>query len=143
MRKYALKINDKKFDLEVKHLSTEDAEIVVNGQTYNVAIDEIITDKPKARAMPATKTKAKKAAPAAAPATGGGGKGLVKAPIPGSILSVYVKEGDSVKQGQPIYKMEAMKMENEITSQVAGTVSKVYIKEGDAVNQGQDLILIA
>jgi biotin carboxyl carrier protein len=57
-------------------------------------------------------------------------------------MAVYVKNGDEVQAGQPLYKMEAMKMENEINSRVSGVVAAVHVQQGDTVAQGQEIILI-
>ncbi len=148
MNKYSLKINDKKFELLVKNISMEKAEIKVNGTVYKVDIGEITTKKPKVRTLPSTPpntpgAKVKSFVDSAPVNPSSGGKGIVIAPIPGSIIALNVKEGDSVTAGQPILKMEAMKMENEITAQNGGTVSAVYVKEGDAVNQGAKLMIIS
>ncbi|MGD7653921.1 MAG: biotin/lipoyl-containing protein, partial [Verrucomicrobiales bacterium] len=64
----------------------------------------------------------------------------VTAPIPGAVLEVYVKEGDEVKAGSALLKMEAMKMENRIDAPRDGTVNKVLVKVGDPVSQGQELV---
>ena len=65
------------------------------------------------------------------------------APIPGAIVDVYVQSGDEVKAGQPLFKMEAMKMENEINSRIDGVVVAVNISVGDSVNQGDELVVIS
>lgn len=64
----------------------------------------------------------------------------LKAPMPGKILGLSVKEGDKVELGQVALVLEAMKMENEISSTIEGTVSKLYVKVGDVVNAGDALI---
>jgi pyruvate carboxylase len=64
----------------------------------------------------------------------------VVAPIPGLVLKVLVKEGDVVKQDQPVIMLEAMKMESEITSTVTGTIKKIHVKEGDSVQERQLLM---
>ena len=60
----------------------------------------------------------------------------------GAILTVLVKPGDSVKQGQPLVVLEAMKMENQITAPVAGTVKSVDVKEGESVGEGHVLVVL-
>jgi biotin carboxyl carrier protein len=57
-------------------------------------------------------------------------------------MAVFVKVGDKVQAGQPLFKMEAMKMENEINSFLDGTVSGINVNAGDNVNQGQELMSI-
>ncbi|ASJ07345.1 pyruvate/oxaloacetate carboxyltransferase [Thermococcus pacificus] len=76
------------------------------------------------------------AAPTPAPA----GEGVVTAPMPGKILRILVKEGDSVKTGQGLLVLEAMKMENEIPAPKDGVVKKILVKEGDTVDTGQALM---
>jgi biotin carboxyl carrier protein len=63
--------------------------------------------------------------------------------MPGLILAIKTKEGDNVVAGQPLLVMEAMKMENAITSPYSGTVSKIYVRANDAVGEGELLIEVA
>jgi len=69
-------------------------------------------------------------------------EGAVVAPMAGKIVSVKVKEGDSVKLGDVLCILEAMKMENEITAPKTGTVQSVNISEGMGVSEGDILIII-
>ncbi len=62
--------------------------------------------------------------------------------MPGIVRKLLVKEGDEVQEGDPLLLLEAMKMENEITSPVAGTVVKIEVKEGEAVAAGSLLLII-
>ncbi len=64
----------------------------------------------------------------------------IKAPMPGLVLDVRVSEGDTVKKGDPILVLEAMKMENIIKSPTDGTVKKINVKKGLAVEKNQVLI---
>ncbi|MFQ6617445.1 MAG: biotin/lipoyl-containing protein [Fidelibacterota bacterium] len=68
--------------------------------------------------------------------------GEVKAPIPGLVVKIDVKEGDKVKKGQGLLVLEAMKMENEITASIEGTVSKIFVRPGQGVDKNERLILI-
>jgi len=71
------------------------------------------------------------------------GKGkAVTAPMPGIVVSLKVKVGDSVSRGQPLCILEAMKMENEITAPKAGIVKEIYVSRGSSVGRGQPMILI-
>ena len=69
-------------------------------------------------------------------------EGAVTAPMMGKIISVMVKKGDHVKAGQIVCILEAMKMENEITTPKAGTVQEAYIFEGSSVSEGETLFVI-
>jgi biotin carboxyl carrier protein len=73
---------------------------------------------------------------------GAAGPHRIKAPMPGKIVKVLVKPGDSVQPRQGLVVVEAMKMENELRSQKAGTVSEVRVKEGASVEAGTILIVV-
>ena len=73
----------------------------------------------------------------------GGGSGSVEAPMPGSIVSVNVKVGDTIESGHPLVVLESMKMQNEIAAPVAGEVTAVNCKAGDQVGFGDILVEIA
>ena len=117
--------------------------ISVNGVAYSVSVEE--TAAGAAPVAPAA-APAPKAAPApaaaAAPAAPAGAAGAVavKAPMPGNILDVKVKAGDSVKAGDVLVILEAMKMENEIVAPQDGTVASVNVNKGDTVNSGDTLV---
>ena len=110
----------------------------VNGTEYEVSVEEIKGGAP-AKAPAKTAAPAPSAPAAAAPA---GGE-TVKSPMPGTILSVNVAEGDSVKKGQVLMILEAMKMENEIMAPCDGKVTSVSTSKGSAVESGTVLCTIA
>ncbi len=144
MRKYDLKINDKPYSVQVLELSAEDAELEVNGKKYRVKIgriSETLAAEGEAPPLRSVSSAMSTSAPSQGAMTVDAGS--VRAPIPGSIMEVFVKVGDKVQAGQPLFKMEAMKMENEINAQVDGTVSVINVSAGDTVNQGQELMAIA
>ena len=112
--------------------------VTVNGVAYNVTVEE---GTGAAVSAPAAAPAAAAPAPAAAPAApaapaGAAGSVTVTAPMPGNILDVKVKAGDSVKAGDPLLVLEAMKMENEISAPQDGTVASVNVRKGDVVNSG-------
>ena len=81
-----------------------------------------------------------KMAAAPAPVIEGGNK--VASPLPGSVVEVLVAPGDTVKEGQPVLIIEAMKMENEIPSPFSGTVGQILVERGRFVNNGDVLMTI-
>ena len=113
--------------------------ITVNGVAYSVSVEETA-----AGAAPVAAPAAPKAAPApaAAPkaAAGAAGAVTVKAPMPGNILDVKVAAGASVKAGDVLIILEAMKMENEIVAPQDGTVASINVNKGDTVNSGDVLV---
>ena len=149
MKKYELTIKGKKFDVEVKDFGGATAKVAVNGNEYDVDITykggEPVAFTPSAPRPAAPRAAAVAApvaaAPAAAPAGDVSGNNVV-APMPGLIMKVLVKVGDTVTAGQKVMTMEAMKMENDINTGTAGTVKAVLVKEGDNVKEHQPLVTI-
>jgi len=125
--------------------------ITLNGRTYEVEVeagkamllDEYEAIAPAAPAAPAAAVAAPEAAPAAPAAPAPAGAGTVSAPMPGTILKVNVKEGQTVSEGAVLVILEAMKMENEILAPTAGTVTQVLVNKGTSVNTGTPLIVIS
>lgn len=120
--------------------------VIVNGKSYDVAVEELgegaaPASVPAAAAAPAPAPAAAPApAPAAAPAVGAGEK--VTAPMPGTILDVKVSQGASVSKGDVIMVLEAMKMENDIVAPCDGSVTSIVVKKGDTVQSGDTLATV-
>ena len=114
--------------------------ITVNGTAYDVQVEELGADSAAAPTpAPAKPAAAPKAAPKAA-AAGAGEK--IAAPMPGTIVSVNVTNGQSVKAGDVLVVLEAMKMENEIKAPSDGTVTSVVVAKGESVDTGATLVTI-
>ena len=116
--------------------------ITVNGTSYDVSVEELsggaVSAAPVASAPVAAPAPA--AAPAApAPAAGGAGSIKVSSPMPGKILAVKANVGDSVKKGQVILILEAMKMENEVVAPEDGTIASIDVTVGASVESGDTL----
>ncbi|MBR3580005.1 MAG: biotin/lipoyl-binding protein [Lachnospiraceae bacterium] len=113
--------------------------ITVNGNVYEVSVEEGGAGAAPAAAASAPKA-ASKAAPKAAPkATGAAGSVKIEAPMPGKILGIKANVGDAVKKGQVIMILEAMKMENEIVATQDGTVASINVAVNAAVEAGDVL----
>lgn len=123
--------------------------ITVNGTVYDVQVEEtsaqgaasyqVPTSAPAAAApTPAAPTPA----PAQAAPAGSGAGTPITAPMPGNILDIKVKVGDSVSANQVVVILEAMKMENEIISAVAGKVTGINVTKGQTVASGDTLITV-
>ena len=106
--------------------------ITVNGNAYEVEVEEIGSAAPAA----APAASAAPAAPAAAPAGGT----VITCPMPGTIIDIKVAAGQAVGEGQVLVIFEAMKMENEIVAPCAGTVASINVNKGDSVNSGSVLM---
>lgn len=110
--------------------------ITVNGNVYDVTVEE--TGSVATAPVAAAPKTAPAAAPKAAPA-GTEGATKVNAPMPGKILAVKAKTGDTVKRGDTILILEAMKMENEVVAPNDGTIASINVSEGASVEAGDVL----
>ena len=111
--------------------------VTVNGTAYEIELEELTGAAP----APAAATAAP-AAPAPAPATAPAGGEQVTSPMPGTILSINVAAGDTVKRGQVLMVLEAMKMENEIMCPCDGKIASVNTSKGASVESGTLLCVI-
>ena len=108
--------------------------ITVNGTTYEVIVEEA----DGTAAAPVYTAPVHTAAPAPAPAPAGvSGANKVTAPMPGTVLDVKVKVGQSVKKGDTICVLEAMKMENDIPAPCDGVIASINVQKGASVNAGE------
>jgi glutaconyl-CoA decarboxylase len=165
MKKFECLINGSPFVVEILSFDGRRGEVRVNNIAYSVEVPQgpairppvyaapspvapppapVEPPRPPPKALegprastPATPPAAPKKAPASPRPSS---DSLVTAPMPGIILSVSVKEGDSVQAGDALLVLEAMKMENEIHAPRAGTVKKVLVSAGAEVRAGSDLI---
>ncbi len=125
MRKFNISVNGKSYEVEVEEIGG-----APSAPVYSAPVAPAATTAPAAAPAPAPK-----AAPA--PAAGGTeGSTKVSSPMPGTILSINVKVGDTVAEGQAIVILEAMKMENEIVAPKAGTITSINTTQGASVNSG-------
>ena len=144
MKEYKYKINGNEYNVAVEELEGNKANVTVNGKSYQVELDrqaKPAVSKPVVARPAATPAAAPAAAPApkAAPAAGGAG---IKAPLPGVILDIKVKVGDTVSKGQTIAILEAMKMENNINADREGTVVSINVEKGQSIAEGTDIITL-
>ena len=130
---YKVTLNGKIYEVEV-----EKGEAMIRAE-YDAAAP--VAPAPAAPAAPVAA--APGAAPAATPAPAAAGEGVVQSPMPGNINAVKFSAGQSVKAGDVIIILEAMKMENEIVAPKAGTLKGVFVTKGATVNTGDALFEIA
>lgn len=130
--------------------------ITVNGTSYEVVVEEVASDgvvyapvaapAPAAApvAAPAPKTPAPAASKTPAPAASGAkGSVTITAPMPGTILDVKVSVGQSVKKGDTVCVLEAMKMENDIPASQDGVVASINVQKGASVGANDVLVTLA
>ena len=164
MKQYNFKINGNEYNVTINSVDGNVADVTVvasykvelgtgmapisvqSAPVQQAAVQAPVQAAPAAAPAPAAQAvqaaaPAPQAAPAAAPAASGAGK-AVTAPLPGNIVGISVKVGDTVKAGQQVAVLEAMKMENTIESPVAGTVTAVHVNVGDSVPADAPIVTI-
>jgi len=141
MKEYKYKINGNNYTVAVGDIDGNFAQVEVNGVPYKVELEHaapVKVNTPKASPAPRTASGEKVIAPRPA----AGGKGSIVAPLPGVVISVNVKVGDSVKASDTVVMLEAMKMENSIRAGRDGVVASVNVNAGDSVLEGATLITL-
>jgi glutaconyl-CoA/methylmalonyl-CoA decarboxylase subunit gamma len=145
MKKFKFTINGNQYDTEISNVDDNNAEVIVNGVKYNVEV-QISTQAAKTPklvrsvSVPSTDVHPSVAKTHSPSAPKGGGN--IQSPIPGVILEMLVKVGDTVKVGQKLLVLEAMKMENNIEADKSGRVASILKQKGDSVMEGDILIVI-
>ena len=130
-------------------MATKKFNVTVNGTTYEVEVEEVkaaggapkaAAPAPKAAPAPAPKAAP---APAAAPkVAAGAGEHSIDAPMPGKVVKLVAAEGATVKAGEVLLILEAMKMQNEITADADGTVKKFNVAAGQSVKAHESLVIL-
>lgn len=145
LKEYKYKINGTKFTVKIGETVDNNVHVEVNGTPYTVELEK----EPSRKTTVSQPVKS----PRPSPRTEGGekiiatptvasGSHVVKAPLPGTIMSFSVKVGDTVNAGDTVCVLEAMKMENDIHTPNAGKVVKIIANVGDAVPQDGDIMVI-
>jgi len=150
MRRYTLHIRGKEYVIDVQEMTADSFEVVVGNEAYAVTLtgDEDVAEAaitPELAPSPsgAARSVRNPAAPAASVAPrkpASGGAAALNAPMPGVIVEIHAKAGDSVTRGQLIAILDAMKMHNHIRSPRAGTIREVCVDAGQAVGHGDPIV---
>ena len=167
MRRYTLDIHGRTFVVDIDEQGGDRFKVVVGEETYDVEIigdqsldaasitPSLVPAEPRAIPAAAPSAASVPSAPAAKRTAGprpvpkpaarpaGGGAGALVAPMPGVILDVSVKPGDTVTRGQEIAVLEAMKMQNSVKSPRDGTIAEVCVVAGQAVGHGDAIVRFA
>jgi biotin carboxyl carrier protein len=141
MAAWNIRIEGRCYEVDVQSLEAGFATVVVEGASYDVSWDEPEGATPVVATVAAVAA-APTATPASKPRAAAAGSGVVTSPLPGLVLELLVKPGDAVNAGDVVVKIEAMKMANEIRSDVAGTVAELLVRAGDTVDEGAHLLRI-
>lgn len=124
---YLLKIDEKVYHITSEKIGNTNYHYFINGFSYDVSVRTLLEEK----AHEYLKNKVKDSH-----------TDIVKAPMPGLILSIKKKVGDKVEMGEPIILLEAMKMENNIKTTSSGVIKEILVTENSAVEKNETLVII-
>jgi len=142
MKSFKYTINGTVYKVHINSVVEDIAEVEVNGMPYKVIMEkpakkQVVTLKRPAQA-PTTST----GAPVVSRPVASSSAGAVRSPLPGVILEMKCKVGDTVKRGQTILILEAMKMENSINADRDGSIIEIKVNKGDSVLENAELVVI-
>lgn len=143
MKHFRLTVDGKPYEVEILNdPRADEVTLTVDGKEFTVAAENLDVEADVVASAPVVAQVSapapRPAAPAAAPVAAG--SNTVTAPLPGVINAVKVREGQTVKQNDPLVVIEAMKAMNVIRSQRNGTVTKIYVSNGSRVAHGAALL---
>ena len=144
--KYKITVNNKSYEVEIEDINKRPVVAFVDGDRFEVMPENADQAETKKEAVRKTESKTfnPNPAPAAVPSPNLALSGNTQtAPLPGTVIEVFVKAGDKVEAGQVILVIEAMKMKNSIRSVYSGTVGEVFVSTGQSVAHKQALIKFA
>ena len=138
MNNFKYTINGNVYKVVINRIEDTVADVEVNGTSYKVemnrpATTQIVTINRPAQTEPTPVPQVQKSSPISS---------VLRSPLPGIILDIFCKVGDSVKKGQKVMALEAMKMENIINAEKDGVVKEIKVNKGDSVLEGAELIII-
>lgn len=134
MRKFKINVNGNQYEVEVEE--------VTNGETSIKKSAKTLQSTSKVQKSPSQSKPESKPSKENKEVVIPTGAETIEAPMPGTILKVNTKQGDTVKEGQVLAILEAMKMENEIVCPKDGKTVDIAVTEGTSVNTGDKLIIV-
>lgn len=141
--KYKLTVNNQTYEVEIENINARPVIVTVDGQRFVVTPENGHQPQVRPEADVKAETKPLTQNPVAAAVPSASGSPTLTAPLPGTIVEIFVKDGDKVEVGQVVLVIEAMKMKNSIRSTRGGTVEKVLVSQGQSVAHKQALVEFA
>ena len=139
-----VRIGEEWYTVEVGDLSQSPVQVTVDGETFEVEVESEAAPTPPRRGRPAGGLTVPEAAPASGSAAPQAGvpvnDDVLRSPMPGRVMSILVRPGDSVSAGDEVCVVEAMKMEQSILAHRDGVVKAVFVQPMDSVNANDPLV---
>jgi biotin carboxyl carrier protein len=145
-RGYRITLGDKSYDVDSVRVVGNLYSLAVSGKSYEATVHKSAPDEFRVHLYDGmrvvTLLTPLDLALRGKRASSGASHGSVRAPMPGRVVKVLVKEGDAIEKGTGLVVVEAMKMQNELCAAISGTVKAVKVSEGDSVERNAELVVI-
>jgi biotin carboxyl carrier protein len=138
MKSFKYTINGNEYKVVINRIEDTIADVEVNGTPYKVEMNKPVKKQVVTVKRPAQTS----VSPVTKPQQVSSGPGALRSPLPGIILDVTCAVGDTVKKGQKVLVLEAMKMENVINADRDGVIKAIKVNKGDSVLEGAELVII-
>ena len=141
LNKFRIKIEDQWYDVEIGDLTTSTVEVTVNGESFSIEIEATQQDqRPDLRRQRSSEPITRQTPLDAAPSRTQVNETILRSPMPGRVMSITVRPGDSVSEGDEVCVVEAMKMEQSIRAPRNGIVKEIHVQPMDSVNANDPLV---
>ena len=141
LNKFRIKIEDQWYDVEIGDLTSSTVEVTVNGESFSIQIEAAQQDQiPNPRTQRSSEPITRQTSLDVAPHRTQGNETILRSPMPGKVMAVTVRPGDSVSEGDEVCVVEAMKMEQSIRAPRDGIVKEIHVQPLDSVNANDPLV---
>ena len=143
LNKFRIKIEDQWYDIEIGDLTTSTVEVTVNGESFSIEIEATQQDQRSYPRRQRSSEQTTQQTPLDTTASRTQVNGTVlRSPMPGRVMSITVRPGDAVSEGDEVCVVEAMKMEQSIRAPRNGIVKQIHVQPLDSVNANDPLVEI-
>ena len=141
VNKFRLKIQDEWYDIEIGDLTNSNVEVTVNGESFSIEIESAQQNQRPYPSIERAIIQATERTPLNKPESHTqGNETILRSPMPGRVMSITVRPGDAVSEGDEVCVVEAMKMEQSIRAPRNGIVKEIHVQPLDSVNANDPLV---
>ena len=141
VNKFRLKIQDEWYDIEIGDLTDSAVEVTVNGESFSIEIETAEQNQiPSSKRERSVRQATQRTPLNEAESHTQGNENILRSPMPGRVMSITVRPGDAVSEGDEVCVVEAMKMEQSIRAPRNGIVKEIHVQPLDSVNANDPLV---
>ena len=141
LKKFRIKIEDQWYDVEIGDLTNSKVEVTVNGENFSIEIETTQQgQRPYPRRQRSGEQTPQQTPPNEVASHTQVNETILRSPMPGRVMSITVRPGDSVSEGDEVCVVEAMKMEQSIRAPRNGIIKEIHVQPLDSVNANDPLV---